>query len=45
MLVTDMDNFGIIGIDIDSHAMTAFGDYRLREILKTAAGERADATG
>ena len=43
MLVTDMDNFGNIGIDIDSRAVTAFGDYRVREIFETAAGERADA--
>jgi hypothetical protein len=43
MLVTDMDNFRIIGVDIDSHATTAFGDQRVQEILDAAAKQLADA--
>jgi len=43
MLVTDMDNFRIFGVDIDSHATAAFGDRRVQEILGAAARESADA--
>jgi hypothetical protein len=43
MLVTDMDNFGIMSVDIDSHAVAAFGDHRVQAILEAAAKERTDA--
>jgi sugar lactone lactonase YvrE len=41
MLVSDMDAFRIERIDIDSHAVSPFGDQRLRAILRAAAAERA----
>jgi len=43
MLVTDMDNFRIISVDIDSHAVAAFGDHRVQEILEAAEKESTDA--
>ena len=43
MLVTDMDNFRILGVDIDSLAVSEFGDNSLQAILDTAASEKADA--
>jgi hypothetical protein len=43
MLVTDMDHFRILGVDIDSHAVTAFGDQRLQEVLDATAREKADS--
>ena len=43
MLVTDMDGFRIMRVDIDSQSMALFGDRQLQEILDAAARERADA--
>ncbi|MDH3889044.1 MAG: hypothetical protein OEU78_11215, partial [Gammaproteobacteria bacterium] len=43
MLVTDRDNFRIMRVDIQSHAVSDFGSHRLRAILDAAARERADA--
>jgi sugar lactone lactonase YvrE len=43
MLVTDMDDFQIMRVDIDSHSMAPFGDHQVQEILDAAARERADA--
>ena len=43
MLVTDMDDFRIVSVDIASHAVTAFGDRRVQEILAAAANDRARA--
>jgi len=43
MLVTDMDDFQIMRVDIDSQSMAPFGDHQVQEILDAAARERADA--
>jgi len=43
MLVTDMDNFRILGVDIDSLTVSRFGDNRLQAILDSAASEKAGA--
>jgi hypothetical protein len=43
MLVTAMDTFQIMRVDIDSHSITPFGDQRVEAILDAAATERADA--
>jgi len=42
ILVTDMDDFQILRVDIDSHSMSPFGDHQVQEILDAAARERAD---
>ena len=43
MLVTDMDAFQIMRIDINSQSMAPFGDHQVQDILDAAARERADA--
>ncbi len=43
MLVTDMDNFQIMRVDIDAHSIASFGDQAVQAILDAAAAERADA--
>lgn len=43
MLITDMDAFRIDRIDIDTHAVTPFGDHRVQAILSAAAGEKRSA--
>ena len=43
MLVTDRDAFRIQRVDIDTHAVTPFGDQGVQVILDAAAGENARA--
>ncbi len=43
MLVTDRDGFGLVRIDIDSHAVEPFGDQRVQAMLGAASREKADA--
>jgi hypothetical protein len=43
MLVTDRDAFRIMRVDINTHAVTPFGDHRVQAILGAAFREKANA--